>query len=217
MSAAKVRGDGEHRLRTLFLLLQSPCPTQSFLLSNAVIGTYCRLYLVDTKYDNLNTSRVNNQLKLVLKGGPNKNRGSSWGDVGLNKRFCGCEPPPKPIVNHFRQIIWQLFHLVVVPLRCKHLHKSLACSNAIILTPATVLVSRNFARSRPFSLQQFLVEQSRPSIATMSDMEKKARLSGESPRASEPSSILPTVNITTEKPEPPKAALHPSVYIMYAS
>jgi hypothetical protein len=47
----KFRGDkhyGEHHMRTLFLLLQSLCPTQSFLLSNAVIETYCRLYLVDT-------------------------------------------------------------------------------------------------------------------------------------------------------------------------
>jgi hypothetical protein len=51
----------------------------------------------------------------------------------------------------------------------------------------------------------------------MSDMEKKARLSGDSPRASEPSNILPTVNVAIEKPEPPKAALHPSVYIMYAA
>ena len=50
----------------------------------------------------------------------------------------------------------------------------------------------------------------------MSDMEKKARLSGESPRVSEPSNILPTVNVATEKPEPPKAALHPSIYVMYA-
>jgi hypothetical protein len=48
-------------------------------------------------------------------------------------------------------------------------------------------------------------------------MEKKARLSGESPRVSEPSNTLPTVNIATEKPEPPKPALHPSVYVMYAA
>jgi hypothetical protein len=51
----------------------------------------------------------------------------------------------------------------------------------------------------------------------MSDMEKKARLSGESPRVSEPGNTLPTVNVATEKPEPPKAALHPSVYVMYAA
>jgi hypothetical protein len=55
-------------------------PRQSFLLSNAVIGTYCRLYLVDT---NLNTPRNPfwvmsiTKLKLVLKGVPNKNRRSS--------------------------------------------------------------------------------------------------------------------------------------------
>lgn len=51
----------------------------------------------------------------------------------------------------------------------------------------------------------------------MSDMEKKARLSGESPRVSEPNTILPTVNVPAEKPEPPKAALHPAFYVMYAS
>jgi hypothetical protein len=51
----------------------------------------------------------------------------------------------------------------------------------------------------------------------MSDVEKKARLSGESPRVSEPSTILPTVNVATEKPEPPKAALHPAAYVMYVS
>jgi len=51
----------------------------------------------------------------------------------------------------------------------------------------------------------------------MSDMEKKARLSGEGPGVSEPRNILPTVNVGTEKPEPPKAALHPSVYVMYAA
>jgi hypothetical protein len=51
----------------------------------------------------------------------------------------------------------------------------------------------------------------------MSDIEKKARLSGESPRASEPNTTLPTVNAATEKPEPPEAALHPAFYVMYAS
>jgi hypothetical protein len=51
----------------------------------------------------------------------------------------------------------------------------------------------------------------------MNDMEKKARLSGESPRISEPNNTLPIVNVATEKPEPPKAALHPSVYVMYAA
>ena len=48
----------------------------------------------------------------------------------------------------------------------------------------------------------------------MADSEKKERLSGESPRHSEPSTILPTVNVATEKPEPPKAALHPAAYVI---
>src|SRR5437763_14993733 len=51
----------------------------------------------------------------------------------------------------------------------------------------------------------------------MGDTEKKARLSGESPRISEPNATLPTVGVATEKPEPPTAALHPAVYVMYAS
>ena len=48
----------------------------------------------------------------------------------------------------------------------------------------------------------------------MADNEKKERLSGESPRLSEPTSTLPTVNVTTEKQEPPKAALHPAAYVV---
>jgi len=48
----------------------------------------------------------------------------------------------------------------------------------------------------------------------MSDVEKKARLSGESLRVSEPNTTLPTVNVTAEKPEPPKAALHPAFYVI---
>jgi hypothetical protein len=51
----------------------------------------------------------------------------------------------------------------------------------------------------------------------MSDIEKKARMSGESPRISEPYATLPTVNVAAEKPEPPKAALHPAFYVMYVS
>ena len=51
----------------------------------------------------------------------------------------------------------------------------------------------------------------------MNETEKKARLSGESPRVAEPSNTIsmPTVNVATEKPEPPKAALHPAAYVVY--
>jgi hypothetical protein len=48
----------------------------------------------------------------------------------------------------------------------------------------------------------------------MADNEKKERISGESPRLAEPSTTLPTVNVATEKAEPPKAALHPAVYVV---
>jgi hypothetical protein len=48
----------------------------------------------------------------------------------------------------------------------------------------------------------------------MADNEKKERMSGESPRIAEPSTTLPTVNVSTEKAEPPKAALHPAVYVV---
>lgn len=46
----------------------------------------------------------------------------------------------------------------------------------------------------------------------MSESEKKVRVSGEQPRPVEP--VLPTVNPATEKTEPPKAALHPAVYVV---
>lgn len=48
----------------------------------------------------------------------------------------------------------------------------------------------------------------------MADNEKKERLSGESTRISEPNTTLPTVNVLTEKAEPPKAALHPAAYVV---
>lgn len=48
----------------------------------------------------------------------------------------------------------------------------------------------------------------------MADTEKKERLSGESPRHAEPSTVLPTINVATEKAEPPKAALHPAAYVV---
>jgi len=51
----------------------------------------------------------------------------------------------------------------------------------------------------------------------MSDTEKKARLSGESPRVAEPAMALPTVDVATEKSEPPKPTLHPAFYVMYAA
>ena len=92
-------------------------------------------------------------------------------------------------------------------------HQSLASVDAAIASSPTVLASKNFARPRPFSFQQFLTELPRPA-ANMSDVEKKARLSGESPRVSEPSTTLPTVNVVSEKPEPPKAALHSAFYVM---
>ncbi|KKY14219.1 hypothetical protein UCRPC4_g06823 [Phaeomoniella chlamydospora] len=49
----------------------------------------------------------------------------------------------------------------------------------------------------------------------MSAEGEKARSSGEIPRVSGPAtSILPTVNPAAEKIEPPKAALHPAVYVV---
>ena len=47
----------------------------------------------------------------------------------------------------------------------------------------------------------------------MADSEKKVRVSGEQQRPVE-ASTLPTVNPATEKPEPPKQALHPAVYVV---
>jgi len=47
----------------------------------------------------------------------------------------------------------------------------------------------------------------------MADSEKKVRTSGEAPRVSEPGTTLPTVNVATEKAEPPKAALPAFVYV----
>ena len=73
-----------------------------------------------------------------------------------------------------------------------------------------------FSRSRPFDLQHFLANQARP--FTMAADAEKARTSGEIPRASEPSPILPTVNPAVEKlADPPKPALHPAVYVMLVS
>lgn len=46
----------------------------------------------------------------------------------------------------------------------------------------------------------------------MADAEKKVRVSGEQQRPAEPT--LPTVNPAAEKSEPPKAALHPAVYVV---
>jgi hypothetical protein len=46
----------------------------------------------------------------------------------------------------------------------------------------------------------------------MGDVEKKVRVSGEQQR---PEPTLPTVNPATEKPETPKSALHPAVYVAY--
>lgn len=47
----------------------------------------------------------------------------------------------------------------------------------------------------------------------MADSEKKVRVSGEQQRPVE-MSMLPTVNPAAEKPEAPKAALHPAVYVV---
>jgi hypothetical protein len=46
----------------------------------------------------------------------------------------------------------------------------------------------------------------------MADGEKKVRVSGEQQRPVE--ATLPMVNPVTEKLEPPKAALHPAVYVV---
>ncbi|KIW23383.1 uncharacterized protein PV07_11589 [Cladophialophora immunda] len=50
----------------------------------------------------------------------------------------------------------------------------------------------------------------------MADVEKKARLSGEQTRVTEPSGPASSASIlpTTEKPQPPKPSLHPSLYVI---
>jgi hypothetical protein len=122
-----------------------PCPTQSFLLSNAVIGTYCRLYLVDinTIISILLVSIT--QLKLVPKGCPTKigDRLERDGGVGLNKMFPWLRSAaPEPIVlatfvklsGNFPISLSSPSALQACP-SPSPAHKSLACSNAIILTP----------------------------------------------------------------------------------
>lgn len=80
---------------------------------------------------------------------------------------------------------------------------------------AILLQTHAFPRpSRPFSFHDFLTRPSPNSSANiMSDTEKKVRVSGEQPRPAEP--VLPTVNPSAEKSEPPKAPLHPAVYVVY--
>ena len=48
----------------------------------------------------------------------------------------------------------------------------------------------------------------------MSAGDEKERLSGEAPRNEGSSSLLPTVNPATEKPEAAKPALHPAFYVV---
>ncbi|MCJ1473690.1 hypothetical protein MMC13_002341 [Lambiella insularis] len=48
----------------------------------------------------------------------------------------------------------------------------------------------------------------------MSGAEEKERFSGDIPRSEATSSILPTVNPVTEKPQAPPAAFHPAVYVV---
>lgn len=48
----------------------------------------------------------------------------------------------------------------------------------------------------------------------MADVEKKARMSGEQPRAVEPTTILPVANTPVEK-SPPPPSLHPAFYVVY--
>ena len=48
----------------------------------------------------------------------------------------------------------------------------------------------------------------------MSAVEEKERLSGEAPRSNGDSSILPTVNPATEKPDPPKASIPAAFYVV---
>lgn len=65
----------------------------------------------------------------------------------------------------------------------------------------------SFSRPRPFDFRRFIHEQTRASF-TMSEGEK-VRTSGDSPREQS----LPTVNPAADRKEPPKAALHPAVYV----
>lgn len=43
--------------------------------------------------------------------------------------------------------------------------------------------------------------------------EEKTRVSGEVTRQDASSPVLPTVNPEAEKPQPPKSAVHPVVYV----
>lgn len=45
--------------------------------------------------------------------------------------------------------------------------------------------------------------------------DEKTRTSGEVPRPEAKGPILPTTNPEADKPQPPKAVLHPAVYVMY--
>ena len=67
-------------------------------------------------------------------------------------------------------------------------------------------------RSRPFDIRSFF--ESQVSSIRMAVDGEKERVSGEITREGPGSPILPTVNPAAEKSEPPKAAFHPSVYVM---
>lgn len=88
----------------------------------------------------------------------------------------------------------------------------LALGSSFLKPYSNLLQPRNFARPRPFSLQRFLQDQPSPTI--MADNEKKARLSGESPRATEAAPALPTHTVISEKTEPPKQTIPSFVYVM---
>lgn len=45
--------------------------------------------------------------------------------------------------------------------------------------------------------------------------DEKTRVSGEVPRPEPKGPVLPTVNPEADKPQPPKAALHPALYVAY--
>lgn len=70
----------------------------------------------------------------------------------------------------------------------------------------------NRGRSRPFDVHSFF--ESQLSSIKMAVEGEKERLSGEIPRESAVSPILPTINPAVEKAETPQAAFHPSVYVM---
>ena len=124
----------------------------------------------------------------------------------------------QPQHRYLLSLLWLFFYSLLSPISNFYFgsfevfdawssSRSLNLSSTFIVKVVGVA---DLGRQRPFSFHSFYTSQISPRI--MSGMEEKQRLSGESPR-NEAESVLPTINPATEKPEPPKAALHPAFYI----